>query len=144
MIATQARAAISLLEVILAFSAAYLAQSMRLATNSAIEAQDLARAELAAESVLNQVIAGVISSEPVSWSPYVSASGQSDWLYMIQSVPAEVQGMIGFQIAVKKNDPLTVTDNMEYDLAVTRWIIDPALELDTPPEETDETTGEAL
>ncbi|GAB5402281.1 MAG: hypothetical protein Aurels2KO_05120 [Aureliella sp.] len=129
---------ISLLEVILAlsilaFSTAYLAQSMNLATDAAIKAQQQSKAELVAESVLNQVIAGVIPSDPVTWTQYVSAGGQSEWLYQLQNVPAEVEGMVGFQIAVKHSS--TSANPAQYELFVNRWIIDPTLMLDTPPEE---------
>jgi type II secretion system protein I len=133
------RRGLSLLEVILAlsilaFSAAYLAQAMGLATENAIKAQDLTRAELVAESVMNQVIAGVLPSDPVSWTPYMAATGDSGWLYSIQNVPAEVEGMLGFSIAVKRND-LDAANPAVYDFFMNRWIIDPALGLDTPPEE---------
>ena len=135
--------AISLLEVILAlsilaFSAAYLAQSMNLATEAALDSQDKIRAELVAESVLSQVVAGVIPSDPVTWTSFQSATGVSEWLYSIQNVPAEFDGMVGFQIAVKHSRQ--VADTAAYELFVNRWIIDPALMLDTPPEE--DTTGE--
>lgn len=134
---------ISLLEVILAlsilaFSAAYLAQSMNLATEAALDSQDKIRAELVAESVLSQVVAGVIPSDPVTWTNFQSATGTSEWLYSIQNVPAEVEGMVGFQIAVKHSRQ--VADTAAYELFVNRWIIDPALMLDTPPEE--DTTGD--
>ncbi len=132
------RRAISLLEVILAlsilaFSTAYLAQSMNLATDAAIKAQQQAQAELVAESVLNQVVAGVIPSDPVPWTQYVSAGGQSEWLYQLQNVPTEVDGMVGFQIAVKHSS--TASNPAQYEMFVNRWIIDPSLMLDTPPEE---------
>lgn len=143
---------LSLLEVVLALAilavaAAYLSQAMRLATTNALKAQRLTESELVVESVMNQIIAGVIPSDPVSWTPYISpssmtsglsATGQSEWMYQIQSVQTEVEFMIGFQVAVQKLDPNTGVKQAEYDHYVNRWIIDPALELDIPPEEEEE------
>lgn len=135
------RRAISLLEVvlalaILAMSAAYLAQSMELATTNAIKSQRLTQAELVAESVMNQVIAGVIPPDPVTWTPYFNSMGQTDWMYQIQSVPTEVQDMIGLQVAVQQvtTNDFGATAN-SYDLFANRWIINPELGLDTPPED---------
>ncbi len=61
----QHRSGISLLEVVLALAilgiaSAYLSQAMQLATLNAVRAQRLTQAELVAESVMNQVIGGVI------------------------------------------------------------------------------------
>lgn len=59
------RAGISLMEVVLALAilgiaSAYLSQAMQIAAQNAVQAQRLTQAELVAESVMNQVIAGVI------------------------------------------------------------------------------------
>lgn len=142
----ESRVGISLLEVvlalaILAMATAYLSQSMNLATTNALKAQRLTQAELVAESVLNQVIAGVIPSEPVSWTTYTNSMGATDWMYQLQPVPAEIEGMLGLQVAVRQIDPNS-TDVLEtYDLFANRWIIDPSLGLDTPPVE-DEAAAE--
>lgn len=140
------RRAMSLLEVVLALAilavaSAYLAQSMQLATQNAIRAQRLTKAELVAESVMNQVIAGVIPAQAVTWTPYYSASGQSEWMYQLQMVPTEVDGMLGLQVAVQQLDPLTGLTQTSYDLYANRWIIDPQLGLDTPPATTEEETS---
>ena len=147
------RHALSLLEVvlalsILAMSSVYLAQSMHTATLNAISAQRLTQAELVAESVTNQIIAGVLPAQPVSWTPYYSANPtaattatQSQWLYQIQSVPTEIQGMVGLQIAVQEV-PLDGTMRAGFDIYVNRWVIDPTLGLDVPPEPTEEESSE--
>lgn len=139
------RRGLSLLEVvlalaILAMASAYLAQSMELATTNAIKAQRIAQAELVAESVMNQMIAGLISSEPVTWTPYFNSMGQTDWMYQIQQVNTQLDGMLGLQVAVQQLDPNTGLIQTRYDLYVNRWIIDPALELDVPPEEEETST----
>ena len=134
------RYAISLLEVILALAilgiaSAYLAQAMQLASQNAIRAQKLTQAELVAESVMNQVIGGVIPAQPATWSPYSSASMTGAWNYSLAIVPAEMQGMIGIQIGVQEVVPGALLGAQPADLVATRWIIDPALALDVLPEE---------
>jgi prepilin-type N-terminal cleavage/methylation domain-containing protein len=149
---------LSLLEVvlalaILAMASAYLAQSMMTATNSAITAEKLNQAELVAENVMNQLVAGVIPAQPVTWTTYVplnpnlgapvnTTGGQAQWMYQIQQVQAEVQGMLGLQVSVRRVEP--DGSQTEYDLIINRWIIDPALELDQPPAEEDMEGTEAL
>lgn len=137
---------LSLLEVvlalaILALASAYLAQSMELATNNAIKAQRLAQAELVAESVMNQVIAGLIAPDPVTWTPYFNSTGQTDWMYQLQQVPTQLDGMLGLQVAVQKLNPNTGLVQSKFDLYTNRWIIDPALELDVPPDDEETEAG---
>ncbi len=139
---------ISLLEVILsltilAIASAYLSQSMYLATTNALTAERLTQSELVAESVMNQVVAGVIPAQPVTWTPYMDSSmtgeelATSQWMYQIQSIPTEIQGMIGIQVAVQEvRRDGAMTNNI--DIYVNRWMIDPTLGLDVPPEETEE------
>jgi type II secretory pathway pseudopilin PulG len=141
------RTAISLLEVVLALAilgvaSAYLAQSMQLAAQNAIRAQRLTQAELVMESVMNQVIAGVIPAQSVTWAPYTTTSANGNWNYMINVAQAEMQGMIGVQVAVQESRASGATDSQVPDLVATRWIIDPSLELDVPPEQSaDSGTG---
>ena len=134
------RSGISLMEVILALAilgiaSAYLAQAMQIAAQNAQRAQRLTQAELVAESVMNQVIAGVIPAQPANWSPYISASSSSNWNYSLSIVAAEMQGTIGIQVGVQEQVPGATIGLQPADLIATRWIIDPALGLDTPPAE---------
>ena len=131
---------ISLMEVVLALAilgiaSAYLAQAMQIAAQNAVRAQRLTQAELVAESVMNQVIAGVIPAQPANWSPYTSASSSSNWNYSLSIVAAEMQGTIGIQVGVQEQVPGAAIGLQPADLIATRWIIDPALGLDTPPAE---------
>jgi prepilin-type N-terminal cleavage/methylation domain-containing protein len=136
-ITTSARRGLSLLEVILALAilgvaCTFMAQAMRLATNNALAAQRQAQAELAAESILSQVVAGIIPMQPsATWTPVGTSSSTSNWSYMIGQVNCEVENMVGVQIMVK--DMTEQDTTTPPDLSVIRWIIDPALGLDTPP-----------
>lgn len=140
------RRAISLLEVVLALAilavaSAYLAQSMHIASVNAERSETQTHAEIVAESVMNQVVAGLLPPQSVSWTAYVNPnpfgvsaalSSDTQWMYSISSLATEVQGMIGVQVAVAH---LTVgqTEPMKADFYVNRWMIDPSLGLDTPP-----------
>ena len=131
------RRGLSLLEVILALAllgvaSAIMAQAMQMATNNAIAAQRQAEAELAAESVMSQVIAGVIPMQPTTtWTPVGVSASTSSWSYILQSVPCEVQNMVAIEVSVRDDsDPDTTRP---ADLTVVRWIVDPALGLDMPP-----------
>jgi prepilin-type N-terminal cleavage/methylation domain-containing protein len=134
------RRGISLMEVVLALAilgiaSAYLSQAMQIAAQNAIRAQRLTQAELVAESVMNQVIAGVIPAQAVNWTAYSSATSSGAWNYSLAIVPTEMQGTLGIQVSVQEQ-VLGVTPDMQpADLVATRWIIDPTLGLDAPPAE---------
>ena len=143
----RARLGLTLLEVILALSilgiaCAFMAQGMQMATTNAIAAQRQAQAELAAESVMSQVVAGVIPMQPSgAWTPVGTSTTSSSWSYMLQLVPCEVQNMVGIEVAVRDDAEQDLT--RPADLTVTRWVIDPALGLDTPPDAAGTTDGTA-
>ncbi len=131
------RRGLSLLEVILALTilgvaCTFMAQAMQLATSNALAAHRQAQAEMVAESVLSQVIAGVIPMQPSStWTPAGISASTSNWSYMLTNVNCEVQNMVGLQIDVRDMSDPDMT--RPADLTVIRWIIDPTLGLDTPP-----------
>jgi prepilin-type N-terminal cleavage/methylation domain-containing protein len=135
---------LSLLEVILALAllgvaSAIMAQAMQMATTNALAAQRQAQAELAAESVISQVIAGAIPMQPsTTWTPLGTSASTSTWSYMLQTVTCEVQNMVGIQVAVR--DETSGDPTRPADLTVVRWIIDPALGLDMPASATDSET----
>lgn len=132
------RQGLSLLEVILALAilgvaCTFMAQSMQLATSNALAAQRQAQAEIAAESILSQVIAGLIPMQPTStWTPVGISASTSNWTYMLSSVTCEVENMVGIQVDVR--DETEQDSTRPSDLKVIRWVIDPALGLDTPPD----------
>ena len=140
-----ARSGISLLEVVLALSilavaAAYLAQSTHLASENAIRAQTLTQAELVAESVMNQIVAGLLPAQPTGWTPFAPpnplgagalAASHAQWLYQIQNVGSEMPGMVGVQVGVVQARPGRELTG-QPDLYINRWIIDPSLGLDMP------------
>jgi len=140
----KAASGLTLLEVILALTilgiaCAFMAQAMQLATTNAIAAQRQAQAELAAESIMSQVVAGVIPMQPTSaWTPVGTSTSTSTWSYMLQLVPCEAENMVAIEVAVR--DETDQNLDRAADLSVIRWVIDPVLGLDTPPS-TDDLSG---
>ncbi|MFO0943801.1 MAG: prepilin-type N-terminal cleavage/methylation domain-containing protein [Pirellulales bacterium] len=145
------KAGLSLLEVILALSilaaaSAFLAQIMHLAAENAIRADVQTEAELIAENVMNQVVAGVLPTMSPSWTPYsnpnpmgsMNMSTQMQWNYTISSFASEVPGMLCVRVSVQHLVAGSST-NPKIDYSINRWIIDPSYGLDTPPSTT--TTG---
>jgi prepilin-type N-terminal cleavage/methylation domain-containing protein len=151
------RRGLSLMEVVLALAilavaSAYLAQSMHMAVENALRSERRTQAEVIAESVMNQIVAGILPTSSVPWTPYsnpnamgspLTMTSSSQWMYSVSNVETEVQGMIGLQVAVME----ALEGRAQVaDFYINRWIIDPNLGLDTPPteEETAETgTGSA-
>lgn len=142
------RAGLSLLEVILALSilaaaSAYLAQSMYIAAESAIRADQQTEAEIVAENVMNQVVAGLLPTMSATWAPYsnpnplgtMNLSTKLQWNYMISSYTSEVPGMLCVRVSVQHLEPGKTT-NEKTDFVINRWIIDPSYGLDTPPSTT--------
>lgn len=142
------RTAISLLEVVLALAilavaTAYLSQATHLATENAVRARTISQAEIVAESVVNQIIAGVLPAQPTSWTNYsspnalnrLSAGSPSDsqWMYQVQISGAEFSGMINLQVGVIQARPGRELGG-QADLSIQRWMIDPQLGLDKPPD----------
>ncbi|HAC92606.1 MAG TPA: hypothetical protein DCF63_18540 [Planctomycetaceae bacterium] len=140
------RSAISLLEVVLALAilavaTAYLSQATHLATENAGRARTISHAEIIAESVVNQIIAGVLPAQSASWTNYTSPNAMnrlsagspsdSQWMYQVQISGTEVSGMINLQVGVIQARLGRELGN-QADLYVQRWMIDPQLGLDKP------------
>jgi len=138
------RNALSLLEVVLALAilgaaGAMLAQSMQVATDAGLQARDQAVAELLAESKMSEVIAGAFPPNQSSdWMPVVTTVDPGKWYFRIQSQPALVQGMLMIQVQITDDPQMQKERPQQFIL--TRWMIDPSLGLDTPPEDDSSTT----
>jgi hypothetical protein len=126
---------------ILAVATAYLSQATHLATENAVRARTISHAEIIAESVVNQIIAGVLPAQSASWANYTSPNAMnrlsagspsdSQWMYQVQIAGTEVSGMINLQVGVIQARPGRELGN-QADLYVQRWMIDPQLGLDKP------------
>ncbi len=136
------RKGLSLLEVvialaILAMAAAMLAQVSQLATRNALNSQRLANAHILCESKMAEVLAGAIPLEPLDWTLEEYGAVPGEWYYRIEVSTSERENMIGVRLSVS-DDPQAVDEKPEV-FFLMRWLIDPQLGLDTPPEQTDAT-----
>lgn len=132
----------SLLEVVLALailavSAALLAQLTGQATDNGLMAQRLATAQMLCESKMSEVLAGAIPLQSMTWSEITDSGRRVSWYYQIQTVAAERKDMIGVRLSVT-DQPDSTTANPEL-FFIVRWMIDPNLGLDAPPQSTSAT-----
>lgn len=131
-----ARNGISLLEVvlalaILAMSTAILAQIARTATDNGLLAHRLATAQILAESKMAEVVTGAIPIQSATgWTPINDTVPSGTWYYQIQQEQMTRKDMIGVRLAI--TDQIGMDEDKELFFLV-RWMIDPALGLDTLP-----------
>ena len=136
------RRGISLLEVvlalaILAMSTAILASISRTATDNGLLAHRLSTSQILAESKMAEVVTGAISLQSGgSWAPINDMVPSGKWYYQIQQERLTRKDMVGVRLAI--TDEIGLAENKEL-FFIVRWMIDPALGLDTPPSTT--TTG---
>lgn len=136
------RAGLSLLEVVLALAilavaAALLAQVTKQATDNGMMSQRLSTAQMLCESKMSEVLAGAIPLTSTGWTPITDSGRRGSWYYQIQASTAERPNMIGVRLSVT-DQPDSTTYNPEL-FFIVRWMIDPSLGLDTPPETTSAT-----
>ncbi|MBI1900683.1 MAG: hypothetical protein HYS13_06175 [Planctomycetia bacterium] len=119
------RRGLSLLEVTLALailgaSIAVIVEMVRLGGRSALEARDLTTAQLYAESKMAEIAAQIEPMQSVGQTPL---DEEQEWLYSVEAVPAEQEGLQIVTVTVQKNVETTVAAPLSYTL--TRWILDP-------------------
>lgn len=133
---TSSRFGMSLLEVvlalaILAMSAAILAQITRTATDNGLIAHRLATAQILAESKMAEVVTGAIPLQgAVGWMPITDTVPRGTWYFQLQTESAARKDMVGIRLSV--TDQAGADENKEV-FYIVRWMIDPALGLDTLP-----------
>ena len=133
---TSSRLGMSLLEVvlalaILAMSAAILAQITRTATDNGLIAHRLATAQILAESKMAEVVTGAIPLQgAVGWMPITDTVPRGTWYFQLQTESAARKDMVGIRLSV--TDQAGADENKEV-FYIVRWMIDPALGLDTLP-----------
>jgi prepilin-type N-terminal cleavage/methylation domain-containing protein len=122
------RRGLTLLEVIvatmiLAGALAALGEVVRLATRSAAETRDLARAQLLAASTMARVATGEIAPEPVQGGifPEDPNPDNPSWMYAIAVEPTGDPALIALQVIVTQ----IVTTGQPVEYSLTRWLPDP-------------------
>ena len=139
------RDAFSLLEVILALailtgSIAVLGEVARLGMRNALIARETTRAQLLCESKLAEISARIIVPDPVQDVPfqtYGAEEGTVDeaaegWLYSIDIGDVDADGLVAVCVTVTQDIP---PEKRPVRFQLTRWILDPDVELAEPIEE---------
>ncbi len=124
----------SLLELLLALAIfgsamAVLAQTIGVAADAAVEARDLSAASLLAQSKLTELlIAGVapVATPDVPVAP-VDSSSDTPMSVRVDVGPGPTAGLINVSVTVTAG---STTGAATGSVTLTRWMIDPSLELD--------------
>ena len=126
------RKAFSLFEVVLALAIFGIAMAMlgNIVSNgatAAIEARDLARAQIMCESKMAEVMLNPAGPQPIPDVTLESNDTLRQWQYSVASMPAPMAGMVAVTVKVASvaTDPSIIP--VQYSL--TRWIIDPSMDL---------------
>ena len=124
----QRRRGFSLLEVILAIAIlagamVMLGDLLRIAGRHATATSELTRAQLHCQSIISQIVAGILPPESVQGAPMET---DPNWTYSIDVQTLQLEGLLSVQVTVAQNidarqQPLSAT--------LTRWMIDPDLAL---------------
>jgi Tfp pilus assembly protein PilV len=123
---------ITLFEVLLAIailggSMVAIGEMMRTGSRSAIEAREVTRAQLYAETIIAEIAAGVLPSQAVNDQPHAN---DPDWLYSIQSDSTSQAGLLMIQVTMRQaNVP---PNKRPLSFSLVRWMVDPSIDLADP------------
>jgi prepilin-type N-terminal cleavage/methylation domain-containing protein len=131
------RRGLSLLEVVLALAIlsgafASLTQLVSTGLRAAANARDLTRAQIMAETVVSEIVAGVTPAAPIT-----QAELEPGWLVSINVVPTVQDGVIQLVVGVERVNESR--QSVRYE--ITRWLRDPDLPLPTDDAEAAADTG---
>jgi len=124
--------AFTLLEVILALgilaaAIAVVGEVTRLAHRNAERAAMEGDALLIAESVMNQLTAGLLEPVDVPPTEWIEASGANAnpvWRYSLTVLPTELEELLQTQVLVEQ---ISTTEAKGMSVSLIRWIADPNL-----------------
>ena len=114
------REGITLLEIVLALSLiavamTLLAQLVSIGNRAAQSARDLSKAQLYGESVMSEVVAGILAPNSV---PLTTFEADPDWLYSIDVGTTAMETLSAVRVTLRQN-----TDSARAaTFSVTRWI----------------------
>lgn len=122
------RRGLSLLEVVLALailgvSLAVIGELIRLGTRAGEAARDDLEAQLICESIVNEIAAGATMPETLVDAP-VDQLGE--WLCSVESQAVDDAGLMAVRVTVRRAN---ASPSSVPPYTLTRWIIDPSVEL---------------
>ena len=121
------RGGLSLLEVLLALAIlggalAAIGELMRVGTRSAEAARDNTTAQMLSETIMSEIVAGMIPAQSVTDAPVDDPTYQLEWSYSIVIEQVDQDGLISVWVVVNQNPDMFVRP-VSYTLI--RWMIDP-------------------
>ena len=122
----------SLFEIILAIAIfgvamGILGNIVSTGATAAIESRDLGRAQILCESKLAEVLLNPEGPQPVNDAALETTDTLRQWTYSVFTEPSAMQGMVLVRLTVKSVAVDESASPVEFSL--TRWIVDPALDL---------------
>lgn len=122
----------SLLEVILALTllggaVVVLGQVCRLAMQNASATRDLGRAQMLCESKMAEVVSGITPPSSVGETPFDTSTepelvDDPRWVYAIDQVQTDEEGLISVKVTVKRDLPEA---QHPISFSLVRWMLDP-------------------
>jgi general secretion pathway protein I len=121
------RKGLSLLEVLLALAIlgatlAIINELMRVGGRNAEQARDVTTAQIHCESLMAQVVCGLIAPTPVVNIPIDDPNQPGEWLYSLTVEQIDQNGMLAVQLTVTQNPELIVRP---VSFGAMRWMLDP-------------------
>jgi general secretion pathway protein I len=126
------KAGFTLLEVILALAIlggaiAVLGEISRMALRNAAITRDLAHAQMLCETVMANIVTGIIPAEatestPIDETMTDSIDPDETWNYTIEINDTDEPGLISARVTVTHN---AATDKHPLQFALVRWVPDP-------------------
>jgi type II secretory pathway pseudopilin PulG len=123
---------ITLFEVLLAIAIlggamVAIGEMMRTGSRSAIEAREVTRAQLYAETIIAEIAAGILPSQASSQQPHPT---DPDWLYTVESDSSSQSGLLMIRVTMQQaNLP---PNKRPLNFSLVRWMIDPSIDLADP------------
>jgi type II secretory pathway pseudopilin PulG len=123
---------ITLFEVLLAIailggSMVAIGEMMRTGSRSAIEAREVTKAQLYAETIIAEIAAGILPSQASSQQPHPT---DPDWLFTVESDSSSQAGLLMIRVTMQQaNIP---PNKRPLSFSLVRWMVDPSIDLADP------------
>ena len=136
------RGGLTLFEVILSLAilgvaVAVIAQASWSGLENARMARELVQAELLAESVMGELLAGIRPLDSIEDSTFEEDDSVEDpqqWMYSVDIGPSEIDGMLEARVTVRANNDRP----RKVSYSLVRWMLDTEKMTEDGEQETDE------
>lgn len=134
------RIGLSLLEVMLAIAIlggamVVLAELVRIGSRCSREARELTLAQLLCEAKLAEVAMGFVPAQAASQQP---CETDPNWVFTIDVQPGDQEGLLMVMVRISEAQPI---GPRPLEFTLTRWMVDPSLELASPSDSTATSDG---